>query len=187
MIIQNQTHFVTSDLKSFILRAIKESIKEGEDSRTKRLTVKVVYSKNREWGGAGYSGYAYYNGYLMRLRIPRELKDKEAFARLVMHEYDHIVGYHHRQMDWVYNTAWVNGYEIRIQPPKVKEKIDVRLVRYERTKKLLKEKQTQMKRVQTLIKKYAKRVKYYEKMLTAKGSVEVNQEANTIVLQKEGV
>jgi hypothetical protein len=177
MKIDNRTHYVTSDLKAFILRGIKESVKSGEDNRTQMLTVKVVYSRNREWGGYGYSGYAFYNGRFMRVRVPKIAIDMEQFARLVMHEYDHIVGYRHKQMDGQYDTAWVKDYEIRIQAPKVKEKIDVRAVRYERTKKLLEKKQTQMKRLQTSIKKYSKKIKYYEKMMS-KGNVTL--QTNTV-------
>ncbi len=168
MKIKNYTHYVTSDLKSFIVRAIKEIVKAGEDNRTKRLMAKIVYSRNREWGGEGYSGYAYYNGNFMLLRVPRQMTDKGRFAFVVMHEYDHVLGYKHRQMDRNYNTSWVGEYEIRVQQPKAKEKPDVRLVRYERTKKLLEKKESQLKRLQNSIKKYGKRLKYYEKILNDK-------------------
>lgn len=165
MKIKNHTHFVTADIKRFILRAIKESIKAGEDNQTKNLMVDIVYSKNTFV--ETYSGYAYYNGRFMRLRVPKQITDKEGFAYVVMHEYDHILGYKHRQMDRNYNIAWVKNYEIRVQIPKVKvkEKVDVRVIRYERTKKLLAKKETQLKRLHNSIKKYSKRLKYYEKIL----------------------
>jgi len=168
MKIDNHTHYVTSDLKSFILRGIKESVKAGEDNRSERLTVKIIYSRGRIF--QRHTGYAYLNGTFMCLRIPKEFLKKESFARLVMHEYDHVIGYRHRQMDWNYNIEWSNDYEIRVQVSAVKEKIDIQMVRYERTKKLLKEKQTQLKRLQTSIRKYTKRVKYYEKMSVNKAN-----------------
>jgi len=191
MKIENHTHYVTIDLKSFIVRAIKESIKAGEDNRTQNLTVKIVHSKGTLYDDPveRYTGYAYYNGRFMRLRVPKQINDKERFAYVVMHEYDHILGYKHRQMDRNYNTAWVSAYEFRVKEPKVKvkEKVDIRLVRYEHTQKLLQKKQIQLKRLQASIRKYTKRMKYYEKMLVAKSNVNAgqNQTPDTINVPAE--
>lgn len=167
MRIKNKTDLDTRQLKKIICRAITEVVKSGEERRTKRLRVEVVYSRNH-----AFSGYAYYNGTYILLRLPKLqsycLPNCVAVAKLVMHEYDHVLGYRHKEtgryLDSVeYNTEWVTAeYPISAEEPQVKPKTDIKEVRYQRVLRALKRKQTQAKRLDTSIKKLLHKKKYYE-------------------------
>lgn len=175
MKIINKTKLDTRQLKRIVCRAITESVRGGEPRRTKQLTIVIIYSK--KW----FSGYAYYNGFDMTLRIPRqdgfEINDSKEFAQLVMHEYDHIIGYRHKQMGGRhighngYNVDWVtDDYNVALKERKVKVKPDIKEVRYQRVVKTLKRKQTQIKRLETSIKKLLRKQRYYEN----KKGIEIN-------------
>lgn len=93
MKIKNNTHFNTFQIKTFIRKCVKQAIRDGESDCTKYLTVEIGYSHGN------YSGYAYINGTYMYLRVPKiQELDKRLFAFIVLHEYDHILGYRHKVM-----------------------------------------------------------------------------------------
>jgi hypothetical protein len=133
--------------------------------------------------GDCFRGRASVGGYLMLLKIPRnvnwdELKDntwfnsktaKESLAKLIIHEYYHTLGYsnwdkNHYKGDnskqW--NVDWVKDYLIREKEVVKKEQVDIKLVRYQQSIVNLRRAETRFKRAKTLYKKWFGKVKRYE-------------------------
>jgi len=102
MRIKNRTHYITRDLKRIMTECARRASRSGEEKRTRRLIVEIGYAKRY-----GYSGYAYYSGTYMMLRIPRDINNfnSKMFARLFYHEYDHILGYRHNEIGGRYITS----------------------------------------------------------------------------------
>jgi len=197
MRVKNQTHWQTRDLKRIFCEALRrDSEIEGKLSSDQRvgLVVEIVYSRR-----TCYSGCAYYNGYLMRLRIPRykwQKKDKsgpttreniekmpvpvdkKALVELFVHELAHFRGYHHNKLGKHHVTflysSWAEDdekYPVREKIEKPKPKADLRLKRYANVLKKIAEKETTLKRLQRLLKKWRQKQRYYEKILVAAGKL----------------
>lgn len=96
------------------------------------------------------------------------LKQKTDLARLMIHEYYHNLGTRQQdrrgyKCDWTkkWNVDWVKDYPIRKKQIPVKEKVDIKLQRYQRAIENLRHAETKMKRAKTSVKKWSSKVKYY--------------------------
>jgi len=190
MKIINKTNWRTDDLKKLLTAAFNEDDRvEGKYKYRDRLRIEIVYSKGpRRWVVEAYkkrnlelpvrrlySGYAFYNGNFMKLRIPKEKIDKEILVKIFIHEAGHIRGFRHSGMRrWIdIEASWAKDdkYQMRQKETKVKPKVDLQLKRYEHILTLLKDKKSQLKRLQNQIKKWNQKRKYYESVLVASGKI----------------
>jgi len=180
-----------SEKKTDLIITIKHSkdkFANLEKRAQKETHIKVWLEQNKDWyentykGGlykGRYSGKASIQGNYMLLCIPKDNLDSEKLARLFIHEYEHNLGYHHNQTSGgqrgIWNTtafsnfAWANTYIIRKTEPIIKPKPNIQLVKFERARRRLEVVIHKLKRDQALVKKWTKKVKYYEKLLTAAG------------------
>lgn len=203
MKIINKTGWRTKDLSAIIYAVLDKQRKiEGKLNpyQKKNLEITIVNSRksptkvhrskietnsevpkgmeDEEWiPMPRYTGYAYRNGYEMRLRIPSvELCKKYnieidvgKFGYLVSHEFDHIRGYKHSDMmdSWErdvpkfrYLDEW---YSIKPKKKVSKKKKDKVAERYLRVLSHIEEKTKQIKRLKNSLSKYQKKRKYYER------------------------
>ena len=100
-----------------------------------------------------------------------ELKQKQGLAQLMTHEYYHTIGCksHDRrnyQNDWTerMDYSWVKDYPIEIKEIVKKEKVDIKLIRYQRAIQNLRKAETRFKRARTIHLKWKNKVKYYQKV-----------------------
>lgn len=87
------------------------------------------------------------------------------FAQVLEHEIGHNLGLRHNDMSKVYDldTSYLKDFVIEKQLPKEKKVIDHVMLRREKAVKKVKELQSRLKRTETLLKKWSKRLRYYEK------------------------
>ena len=202
MKIINKTDWETEDLKKILTRALNEDDKiEGKYRYRSQLKVEIVYSKGprrwvveyykkhdldlpeRKW----YSGYAYYNGNLMRLRVPKKEISKVLLSKIFIHEMGHIRGFRHSGMGrWLdIETSWIDDdkYQIKKKEIREKPKEDLRLKRYKHVIEMINQKEKLLKRLRNQIKKWNAKKRYYEKVLIAtakiknEGEGEINERA----------
>lgn len=190
MKVTNKTNWRTSDLKRILVRALNEDDKvEGLYNYRNRLKIIIVYSKGhpgwviKSYKREGkdlptrelYSGYAWIRGSEMRLRIPREIFNVKRFVKLFIHEMSHIRGIRsHRMIGAVKDSdlEWTKNYSVKQKGIKIKQKADLQLKRYEHVLAALKIKKTQLKRLQSQIKKWTQKKRYYESVLVTNGKIE---------------
>jgi hypothetical protein len=180
MKLKNDTAWDSKKLKKFLIQCKNYDDKiEGKlrNWQNKELTVHVVYIKKLDH--CYYDGYAYLRGAYMRLRVPSpnviKYLDLKQLAYLFFHEYMHIRGYRHRQMNDRYSydfieegfrekkldviTAIEKPVEVKVKPTqedKVEKKLNI-------AKRRLVKAENMLKRATKLIKKWKSKVKYYEK------------------------
>jgi len=189
MKIINKTNWRTEDLKKILTEALNQDDKvEGKYKYRNYLKITISYSKGypswvvkyyKEKGKElpvkkVYSGNAWVSGSAMDLRVPREISDVKRFVKLFIHEMSHIRGIRsHRAIGTVRDEdlKWTENYSIKQREVKVKPKIDLRLKRYDHVLKILKDKKSQLNRVQNQIKKWNRKRKYYESVLVANGKI----------------
>lgn len=190
----NKTHWNTSDLKRVLVKALNEDDKiEGRYKHRSYLRITIVYSKgwpswvikhyqkqNKELPiRKVYSGSAWVNGTVMGLRVPREKFNVEHFVEVFIHEMSHIRGIRsHRAIGTVEDEdlVWTRDYSVRQKEIKVKPKPDLQMRRYEHVLKMLKDKKSQLRRLQNQIKKWNAKRRYYERSLTAAGKIKGGRE-----------
>jgi len=173
MIVKNQTHWQTRDLKRVFCETLRRNSKiEGKlrmrMGRQISIFVEVVYSRR------SYSGWAQYGGIAMHLRVLRDELNGAELACLFEHELEHIRGYRHRSMSRAWQSerfAWATNAEKfpfrRKEMKPVKPKADTQLKRYANVLKKVAEKERALKRLQRLLKKWRQKQRYYEKVLVA--------------------
>jgi hypothetical protein len=160
MKIDNQTVYSTRHLRKIFIACEK-----NEGTNHKFRNVKVIYGRS-----ARVRGYAWYNSnsVVMKLPKPKEVKDIgwihatiHNLARVYIHEVGHNLNLHHAEMMnwWDMDIDFLEEGEVQTQKPKKsaaeKNEEKARLKLDEWTKK--------MKRAENLVKKYKKKVKYYDK------------------------
>jgi len=159
MKVENHTIYNTRDLRKLFLAGLKH---EGMDPKNYKIVVK--YRKGRTYG------YAYYNRKWIQINLPKEcyqLSIKQV-ARTLVHEICHNRGLRHREMDYkTIDTSWAEGYSIRFEKPKEKKR-DIQLERFEHAKKMLDKYESKLKRQKNLVKKWKRKVYYYEKVFENK-------------------
>lgn len=176
MKIQNKTAWLTRDLKRIFCETLRRNERiEGKLSQYQKqnLLVEVVPARNH------LNALAHYNGTWVKIRIRKDKVSKLALAQIFDHEVQHLRGYRHESMrDWDLNNVgyeWATDdkkYPLRKKEPvSPKPKDDLQLKRYQHTIRMVKDKEVKLKRLQTLLKKWKKRKRYYERVLVASGKV----------------
>ena len=186
MKIINKTHWETRPIWKLLTEALKRNEKiEGRFMHRKYLEVEIVYSKKKNWGQPEqhFTGHATYNGSTMTIRVPREKIDTRVFARVFDHELYHNRGFKHNKLGVIggrflnLNTLekdnWALEYIMTLKEPKLKlkPKVDLQLKRYNHVLALLKDKKSNLKRLQNQIKKWTQKRKYYEHILVTNGKI----------------
>lgn len=156
----NETHWDTQNLRKLFIAACK-----AEGHGKIHTIVKMIYSKS------GYiHGKAILGGRYIWMYIPKNLDlnnkyTRESFAQIFVHELDHNKGLCHNEMRGHsgINVDWCNDISFKKKEPKPKKQRNIVQERYEHASKMLKKHKTKLKRQETIVKKWSKKVKYYEK------------------------
>jgi len=180
MLIKNYTKWDTSDLKKLFSRCIQEVRKIEGEGKNKGIKIELKNDNIRKYSirGRAYIGY-----YKMMLKIGTEvdltkIEKQEELAHLFIHEYYHNLGtrsqdYKHYTRDFTkrFDYSFTKNYQIGIEKIKPKPKRDLQMERYQRVLGYVKLYQTKTKRVQTLLRKWKQKKKYYEGVLVASGKI----------------
>lgn len=160
----NRTKYHTKDLHDLFVAGLWEY---GPQATQRDYQITVTYARK-----CRVTGYAYYPSkidprrpglIIMRLPKPEYLKMKE-LAQVLIHEIGHTCGAHHRQMQhwWKITTEFEIGRVIRVKEVTTKKEkpIGDKLTHIDThiTKLRIK-----IKRLTTLLKKWERKHKYYEK------------------------
>ena len=168
MRLSNSTVYSTRDLKKIFTRIAKQEL---DPAKAKRVRFKIVYSKMGH-----HSGCAYLNGTLGTLRLPKPPYkiDHAKVAMVIAHEMGHLRGLEHGaamhcgRYSWThgdYKTfyAWANEYPIGVRQPKPKAVVAPLDAKLDHATKMLAKNEAKLKRTAVLVKKWAAKVKYYQK------------------------
>ncbi len=164
----NKTEYRTDDLKKFFRAGIRAL------SASPKLWIHVYPTR----GNPRTHGRAGFNSNWVEMWIPRseDLRglpfDLATIARIFEHELYHHMGVEHKDMTEEVNYAmgelpkWAQGLPIRPKPtksaPSVEDKVMGKLIH---ARDLLKTWETKSRRVATGLKKWKRRVRYYERSL----------------------
>lgn len=170
----NETKWSTKDLRKFVTAGLK-AVTGGWDG-TYTVTVKHFQSRNL--------GTGHYYSQRMMLRIPAATKDAVCseswlltMAATMSHEYDHNIGRKHTEMvdgpttgvSYDRDTEWVKAYveagNSISSTIKAKPIVDKQAQRAAHAQKMLEMHEKKLAREQKIVKKWAKKVSYYEKAL----------------------
>jgi hypothetical protein len=166
LVIKNKTHWRTRDLRRFMLRCMKQ---EG----LARAEVTVTY--NRQVRGA-CSGRAWLHSPYARIMVPSQEIDRADLAQTIAHEFGHCMGLTHADMrddsryrrvgGWRERYAWANELPLEKVAPKQKPRptADVKLAH---AQAMLQAWRSKLKRTHTHLKKWERKVRYYERAATA--------------------
>ena len=174
----NKTNYDTRYLRSLFIKCEKH-----EGTNHKYRNVKVIYG-HTYWVG----GYAWYNSHSVVLKLPKrqtikmtvyhtgEKKISEQgasshqVARTYIHEVGHNLGLHHKDMpsSGSIDVSWLPDEFIPLKKAKtLKPKPNIIEVRARHAQKKLDEWNKKSARAKNLVKKYKRKVKYYEKKMAA--------------------
>jgi len=173
MKVVNKTKWNTMDLRKIFCRCLKEDEKaEGKLYQKKRLIVHVHTARQDRY----CSGRASYNGTWIQMNILKNMNERsvENICYVFLHELQHTRGYHHGQFSGVVLRDMAKviapGYVLTEKINIKKEKPDVQQIRYNRAVTNFGKAETRLKRAKTIYKKWAQKVKYYEKVFAFKSS-----------------
>lgn len=186
--VKNLTNWNTADLRRLYAAALKTA---GATGKTARLVVKGPKRRDclspDHWS-KGVRGNCYIGSHARPGTCTMFLPDKGhaekigethqdfilRVARVMHHEALHAVGARHGDMTYAQRychqpVPWAEGFELRSVDKPAKEKPVVNLVevRAAHAEKMLKRAQTRLKRAKTFEKKWAARVRYYERKQAA--------------------
>lgn len=177
MKIVNETHWQTAQLRAFVTRV---ALAELEPAKRKVVTIRFVHSRTR-----GPSGYATVNGTSCTVRVPRRDVNKPALAKVIAHEFAHLRGWEGGRSNELFMRgtarygyrgnyqeyyAWTNDLPLDVQPPKPKNAIPPEQKDEKKIAGIqaaLKRWESKKKRAETALKKYRRKLKYYEKKVAA--------------------
>ncbi len=109
MRIDNQTHWSTRNLKSFVVKVCDQEMVDV--NYRKYLTVHFNYSKKTGNGYDDYpGGYAGYNARYMYIHLPKDEIYRPALAKVLAHEMAHNQGVRHKSMHNA-RYGWGEGWE----------------------------------------------------------------------------
>ena len=184
MKIINQTAYDTRGLRDVFIACAREVWRREKDRNTKpkNLRVTVKYHRGASWIG----GYAWHNASSVVLKLPRperlqRFTEPLAFERKIadvfIHELGHCIGirghrngdkhdtHEHLYQDWI-KEAIGEGFKVAVAVPKPKpDRKTIQAKRYEHAQKMLAKHQRNLNRTKTILKKWQRRVRYYERTL----------------------
>ena len=167
-IIKNTSAYDSKKLQSlFSLIHNQISKNEGRLKWWKDLKVQIR-AKSYGYSGRAYVGKVYGESWDMFLSVSSTL-NIEQISQLFAHELYHSYGYHHNQ----FKTQPLNEKQITcitekfntvdlFKIIKTNEKVDHVKLRYENAKNKLTQWESKQKRINNLVKKWRKKVAYYE-------------------------
>lgn len=173
MKIVNDTHWQTKHLRAFASRVAKEEL---EPAKRKRLVVHFVHSRWRQ-----PSGWAYIKGNTCRIRVPRDGVDKCGLAMILAHEFAHCRGFgsgrsnelalrssarYGYRGDYASFYSWAVGMPLERKAVKRKPK-PTPDIKADRIRELIVQWDRKKRRAETALRKYRKRLRYYEKRAAA--------------------
>jgi len=136
-----------------------------------RSTVRIPINKNQKEEMKEYPQYCKVVGETDELT----LEQRTALSRVMIHEYYHNLGTKQQdrrnyKCDWTkkWNVDWVKDYPIRKKIFPVKERVDIKLIRYQRALQNLRRSEMKFSRVKNQVRKWNSKVKYYTKVCNSK-------------------
>lgn len=176
MKILNETAWRTDQLRALIQR-----VAEDELSSQQRKILRVTINYKRRYTnmmGSACIGTPFHQQLSMTLLLPRTSAnfDRVAYALTIAHEMAHCRGWQHRQMTgnrydwkpgWQERYAYVADYPIE-RAPAVKNINPGDDVKHLHAVKMVKQWTSKTKKAATILKKWARKVRYYEKKMAAK-------------------
>ena len=180
MKIDNETKYDTKYLRRLFKECEKHIFQtylvHGE-SKHRYISVKTHRAR---WIG----GFGFYHSVSLRIKLPSPVsthlghikRTNEVSARRVaqvyLHEVAHNLGKRHKQMTSAYkiDVSWWPDELVPVKQVVVKPKPNIIEVRAAKAQKKLDEWLRKTKRAKTLVKKYQRKVKYYEKKAAASKS-----------------
>jgi hypothetical protein len=185
MKIKNKTEWSTRDLQKLMNECVR---REGMDNHR---TVIIEYSKRfRTTHGVASVYGRWIKMYVLRPILEynegSEIKkkfwefDSVLFAEIFTHELGHNRGLHHDEMISLssMDMSWAKEFKVNLKnglkfengqivSAVPKEPRDLKKERYQNVLMHIKEKETELKRTQTLLKKWKRKQRYYEKKVIA--------------------
>lgn len=193
MTVTNSTRYNTNTLRKIFEACLREVRKDWalDWHKLKPLQVKIVYGRRKHFVG----GRGRVNRGWMKIHIPSDWKPipdykpmsgyanddlTQAIAATFIHELGHNLGIHghlpavpggwrgytieHNYQDFIYANISADKFVLEPAQPQ-KATSDIREQRYLKSVANLQKALTRFKRAQTLLKKWTKKVKYYETAL----------------------
>lgn len=157
MKVTNKTEFRTDDLRKIFKAGL---IAEGAEYKRYWITVR----KSRKH----ITGSTWYTSHNISINLPSDAGERLRYlAQVFVHEIGHTLGLRHSEMTHYYTIKipWLNGMVLRKKTVKVKPKEDLRTKRYQHALKMFKSHKSNLKREENLVKKWGRKVKYYEKAI----------------------
>lgn len=165
MKVTNNTNYDTRYLRWLFIQCEKH-----EGTNYKYRQVEVLNKK-----GGGISGRAWINSRYITMKLPSGRgpgykPNSHSVARVYIHEVGHNLGLQHKDMSSVssIDVSWLSDVPIPAKKPKPpKPKPNIVDARAKHAQKKLDEWNKKLSRAKTFVKKYRKKVKYYEKKMAA--------------------
>ena len=172
----NKTNWDTKYLRSLFLECEKHIFQtylvHGE---RKDRHIIIKYKK-----GKYVAGYAWFHSNSIVMKLPRLISTRygckitntinaRSIARVYLHEVGHNIGLAHKQMGNIKNidVSWCSDEIIPQKATKQKPKKNIIGERAVKAQKKLDEWTKKLNRAKTYVKKYQKKVRYYEKKMAA--------------------
>jgi len=176
--IRNYTHWRTDQIRPLLQRCAEMEL---DPPKRKRLVVEIKYSRrsrSADWCG----GLGTYGGRWSQITVPSVAFNVYQFVLTACHEFAHNRGMHHRQMPGYYMNfsgdvhpryAWAKDPALVVER-KVKAVTPKAVLverRHEHAVTMLRKADTRLKRAQTFRKKWATKVRRYERQAAARPGV----------------
>jgi len=177
MKIINKTKWQTKHLRAFVSKVAQDEL---EPEKRKRVIVAFVPARQQR----GCTGYAYVGGRSCQINVPTKSDPaqwKRSLASTIAHELAHLHG--HKGERWMRRSkrygytkhtgeryAWADAMPLEEKPAQLKPKAtpaEKAEAKRKATEKLIKQWETKEKRAKWFLRKYRKRLRYYERRLAA--------------------
>lgn len=164
MKIKNRTNYDTQYLRRLFIACEKH---EGTNHRYRE--VEVLNKRGGGVSGRAWVNSRYVNMYLPIGRGPGFKPKSHSVARVYIHEVSHNLGLRHKDMASIssIDVSWLADEPIPKKPKPPKPKPNVVEVRAIRAQAKLDEWQKKLIRAKTFVKKYQRKVRYYQRKTAA--------------------